>query len=99
MPRITAGKADDIAPGRAVCIKHEGEGIAVFNIDGVYYACDDACPHAGGPLHMSFMSGTVVSCPWHGWTFDLAETGGPPDGVRRFPVSVEAGEIVVDLPD
>lgn len=99
MARIRAGTVADIPPGRAVCVKHNGGGIAVFNIGGAFYACDDACPHAGGPLHQSFISGTVVSCPWHGWTFDLVETDGPPDGVRRFPVVVEGDEIIIELPD
>jgi nitrite reductase/ring-hydroxylating ferredoxin subunit len=99
MPRIEVAPTHDIPEGHGVCVQYQGEGIAVFHIGGEFYACDESCPHAGGPLHQGFIAGTQVSCPWHGWTFDLAETGGPPDGVNRYPVTVEDGIVKVDVPD
>lgn len=86
----------DVSTGKAIVVEHAGEGVAVFNVGGTYYACSDACPHAGGPLHLSMIRGTVISCPWHGWTFDLnAAPGAPRDGVLRYPVKIENGEILL----
>lgn len=101
MARIPAGKTSDLPPGMAKCVSHGNRAVAVFNIGGRFYACDDTCPHAGGSLHEGFVEGTTVSCPWHGWSFDLASgPKGPWDGVRRYPVViVEDGELQIEVPD
>lgn len=100
MALVSAGKASELPPGLSRCIEHGREGIAVFNIGGKFYACDDACPHAGGPLSEGYIDGTMVSCPWHGWTFDLAAGADePPDGVRRFRVVEQGEELLVEVPD
>ena len=99
MALVEVGAAQDIPEGHGVCVHYEGEGIAVFHIDGAFYACDESCPHAGGPLHQGFLSGTEVSCPWHGWTFDLAEFDGLADGVNRYKVVLDNGMVKVEIPD
>jgi nitrite reductase (NADH) small subunit len=49
-------------------------------------------------LHQGFLEGTVVTCPWHGWDFDLKPaTPDPCDGVVRFPVRVEEGKVLVEI--
>ena len=100
MPVIAAGKAGDLPPGAARCVTHGKLAIAVFNMDGRFYACDDTCPHAGGSLSEGFVEGTAVRCPWHGWAFDLASGPKAPwDGVQRYPVRDEDGRLVVEVPD
>jgi len=95
---LSAGPAADIAPGKAKRIEHKPDCIAVFNVDGAFYAISNSCPHAGAPLAQGHLDGTVVTCPWHGWTFELrADTGHRPDGVDRYPVEVVDGEIRVVL--
>ncbi len=69
------------------------------NIDGTYYAIADTCTHRGGPLSEGAVEGTVVSCPWHGATFDVT-TGnvlGPPaaEGVAHYNVQVDGNDIKV----
>ena len=44
---------------------------AAFNVDGEYRVIDGICPHAGGPLGQGTLSGSIVTCPWHGWQFDV----------------------------
>ncbi|HVJ69360.1 MAG TPA: Rieske 2Fe-2S domain-containing protein [Caulifigura sp.] len=70
--------------------------IAVFNVDGRFYALDGICPHAGGPLANGCVTGTVVTCPWHGWQFDVA-TGKhqltPRIQQTRFEVVVDQGTL------
>ena len=52
----------------------DGQIFAVFNVDGSYHILDGVCPHQGGPLGKGELHGSVITCPWHGWSFDV-ETG------------------------
>ncbi len=45
--------------------------VALFNVDGRLYALDGICPHQGGPLGQGTLEAAVVTCPWHGWQFDV----------------------------
>ena len=74
--------------------------MALFNVEGTFYALDGVCPHQGGPLGKGAMTGHVVTCPWHGWQFDVR------DGQHQFsaniqqatlPVKVEEDSVLVDL--
>ncbi len=75
--------------------------IAVYHVDGQFYALDGICPHAGGPLGAGALTGCVVTCPWHGWQFDVT-TGqhclNPRIEQRRFPVTIEGDQILISLP-
>lgn len=74
--------------------------IAVFNLDGTYYALENTCPHQGGPLADGFIDGTHVTCPWHAWTFDIPTgkmTLGDFATVTRFAVRVENDAIFVAI--
>jgi nitrite reductase (NADH) small subunit len=58
-------------PGSCLERVVEGRIVALFNVDGEYYALDGVCPHQGGPLGKGRLTGVVVTCPWHGWQFDV----------------------------
>jgi nitrite reductase (NADH) small subunit len=66
--------------------------VAVFAVDGTYYGLDGICLHAGGPLAEGYVNGCVVTCPWHGWQYDL-RTGenclNARIRTRSFPIRVE----------
>jgi len=68
---IDIAAVDDLPPGNAREAVVGGEMVAVFNVDGEFYALDGVCPHQGGPLGQGSLSGTTVTCPWHGWQFDV----------------------------
>lgn len=53
----------DLPPGGALAVDVEGLRLALFNIDGTYYAIEDTCPHSGGPLSEGYVEGTQVECP------------------------------------
>ena len=77
-----------------------GKELAVFNVDGAFYAISNFCPHRGGPLGEGFLEGTTVFCPWHGWGFNVTSgkmPGMPDGGVRTYPVQVEGDEILVEV--
>jgi nitrite reductase/ring-hydroxylating ferredoxin subunit len=69
--RIKIAGTQDVPPGKAAAFDVEGRRIALFNIEGSYYAIDDTCTHEGGPLCEGEVRGFKVTCPWHGADFDL----------------------------
>jgi nitrite reductase/ring-hydroxylating ferredoxin subunit len=101
MSRVRVGRAEDVPTGEGRVIEADGRTLAVFNVDGTLYALDNACPHRGGPLGDGDLDGRLVACPWHAWRWDVtsgANANNPAVRVPCFPVTVEAGEIFVDLP-
>ena len=92
-----ASKAE-IAPGTAKVVEAGGKTIAVFNCDGTFYAIENACKHRGGPLGEGAVSGTSVTCPWHGWEYDVTSGAcsmDPAIKVRTFPVTVQGEDILI----
>jgi nitrite reductase (NADH) small subunit len=74
--------------------------VALYCVDGTYHALDGICPHQGGPLGQGKLSGCVVTCPWHGWQYDVrsGQHQSIPTLVHhRFPVKVEGEQIYVDV--
>lgn len=68
-----AAKLADCPPGESREVVVAGRMIALFNLHGTIYALDGVCPHQGGPLGKGTVSGHVLTCPWHGWQFDLRD--------------------------
>ena len=68
---LKIAKTKDVPPGQAAPFTIEGQKIALFNVEGTYYAIGDTCTHRGGPLSEGDVQGTRVTCPWHGADFDL----------------------------
>jgi nitrite reductase/ring-hydroxylating ferredoxin subunit len=89
---------DELPPGAAKEVEHEGRIYALFNVGGTITAIDGICPHQGGPLADGELKGTTVTCPWHGWQFDVC-TGKTPLGARIkqavYEVKVEGQDVLV----
>jgi len=101
MARIVVAKIEEVPAGQARVFEAGGRSVAVCNVAGTHYAIDNSCPHRGGPLGEGDVDGAVVVCPWHGWRWDVttgANANNPAIRVPCFPVSVERGEILVELP-
>jgi nitrite reductase (NADH) small subunit len=76
------------------------ETIAVANVEGKFYAISNTCLHRGGPLGQGTVSGKEVTCPWHGWSFDVTNgklSHSSAAGVACYPVEVRGEDIFVDL--
>jgi nitrite reductase/ring-hydroxylating ferredoxin subunit len=94
-----AAKTGEIAPGTIKEFQVEGKAVAVANVDGKFYAISNTCLHRGGPLGQGPLEGKIVTCPWHGWEYDVT-TGkisqNPAVGVSSYPVEVRGDEIFVN---
>ncbi len=97
---ITVAKVADLKPGASKVITAGDREVAVFNVAGKFYAVDNICPHRGGPLGEGVLEGNVVTCPWHGWRFDVC-TGVSPvvatAKVDKFECVVEGDEVKVKI--
>jgi nitrite reductase/ring-hydroxylating ferredoxin subunit len=83
--------------GRKIVVVGERE-IALFNVAGTLFAIDNFCPHQGGPLADGWLDGTVVTCPWHAWCFELRTgkmTLGDLASVDVFDVQLEGSTITI----
>ena len=91
---------DALEPGRIIDIIIGGTSIAVANVEGSFHAIASACPHADGPLGEGHVEGCTVTCPYHGWRFDLT-TGEcstvPGKRVRTYPVQLVGNAVCVQL--
>lgn len=92
-------KAKDIAPGAIHEFQVGGKAVAVANVAGEFHAINNSCLHRGGPLGQGVLEGNIVTCPWHGWEYDVT-TGkvkqNPAVGVDCYRVEVRGEDIYVD---
>jgi 3-phenylpropionate/trans-cinnamate dioxygenase ferredoxin subunit len=96
---MTVAKVGEIPAGGVKIVRLEDREIAVFFLDGAYYAMDDVCTHDGGPVAEGLIDGDVIECPRHGARFDI-RTGAALSmpatvPVQTYPVRVEGDEIQV----
>ncbi len=75
--------------------------IAIYNLDGTFYATDDTCTHAYASLAEGYIEDDCVECPLHAGVFDI-KTGkaqGVPvvEDIKTFPVRVEGEDIYVEV--
>ena len=99
---IKVANTSDLPPGQGMVVQINGRPIALFNVNGAYYALDNTWMHRGGPLGEGFVdqSNLTVQCPWHGWVYSLATGVSPINAmakVEKFDVMVEGDEVKVSL--
>lgn len=99
---VKVANKSDLESGGGLVVEVDGRPIAVFNVNGEYFALDNTCIHRGGPLGEGFVdtANCTVQCPWHGWIYSLKSgeaTFNPGTKVERFDVVVEGDDIKVDI--
>ena len=100
---VKVGRAGDVPAERPEVFELEDRHIAVYRLDGAYYAIEDICTHDGGPLAEGEVEGQEVICPRHGARFDI-KTGAALcmpaiTPVESYPVRVEGDDLLIGLPD
>ena len=97
---IPVADVKDLPSGGRIGTEVNGEKIAIYNVDGEFFAISSICPHEGGPLERGRLEGYALTCPWHLWTFDI-RTGqwdaDPSVCVRSYQVQVKEGKVFIDL--
>lgn len=90
----------EIPPGQGKIFELDGNSIAVWNLNGNFFAFQNMCPHRGGPVGEGDVEGTIITCPWHGWSFDIptgVSTINPAAKLTKYEVKVEGADIKVAL--
>ncbi len=99
MAFLRAAKKDEIPAGTIREFQVNGTTLALANVAGKFYAIDNTCLHRGGPLGQGELEDNVVTCPWHGWQYDVTSgkvTMNPSVAVRSYAVEVRGEDIFVD---
>jgi 3-phenylpropionate/trans-cinnamate dioxygenase ferredoxin component len=98
---VKVATVGEIGPGRAKRVEVGEDEIAVFNLDGEYYAIGDTCSHEEASLSEGDVFGECVECPLHGSEFDIrtgkALTLPAVLPVPTYPVKLEGDAILVGL--
>lgn len=99
---IDVAEVNDLKDGSGTVVAlPDGKEVALFRVDGNFYALDNNCAHMGGPLGEGEVSGKIVTCPWHHWQFDVT-TGGfavnPSESVQAaFSTRVEGSKVQIKI--
>jgi nitrite reductase (NADH) small subunit len=100
MPFTRVASLAAIPPGTAGEFVVGERIIALFNVAGTIYALDGICPHQGGPLGKGQLTGCIITCPWHGFQFDVT-TGQHLTSKSlvhpRLRVQIQGDDVLVEL--
>jgi nitrite reductase (NADH) small subunit len=99
--RVKVAEVGEIGEGEARVVDAPGRTLALFNVEGTFYAIDNECAHRGGPLGEGDLEGRIVVCPWHAWRWDVTtgrNANNPTVTMACYPVRVEADGVFVELP-
>jgi nitrite reductase/ring-hydroxylating ferredoxin subunit len=98
---VKIGSVTDVEPGQGRAFDVGDKRVAVFNVNGGFFAIDDTCPHAGASLSEGEVEDGKICCPWHYAEFDL-ETGNHLNApatcdVAAYKVVVEGEDLLVEV--
>ena len=100
MAFVRTVKLAEVPPGTVRELHVEGKAIAMANVEGRVYAINNTCLHRGGPLGQGLVEGKVLTCPWHGWQYDLTSgrtIQNPAVAVDCYPTEVRGEDVFVDV--
>ncbi|MBN1688591.1 MAG: Rieske 2Fe-2S domain-containing protein [Candidatus Omnitrophica bacterium] len=97
---VKVAKISDIPKETGMLVRAKGRRIALFRRGDQVHAIDAVCYHMGGPLNEGGLEGDHVTCPWHGWEFNVVTGEASFDkSIRQrvFEVKLEGDEVYVSL--
>ncbi len=95
---VAVGQVSEVPPGSSKVVVVQGHPVALFNVAGTFYALSNVCLHRGGPVGEGTLDETTVTCPLHGWEYDVRtgkNVANPMARLKTYAVRVEGGEILV----
>jgi nitrite reductase (NADH) small subunit len=95
---IEVAYINEIPENGSKVVYYNGEKVALFNLNGDIHAIQNTCPHAGGPLGEGSLEESIITCPWHGWQFDVKDGVSPvnPNAkVAKFNVLIDGDKIKI----
>ncbi len=98
---VPVAQTDEVPPGTSKVVVVLGHIVALFNVDGTFYALSNTCLHRGGPVGEGELDGDVVTCPVHGWQYDVRSgrnLANPFARLAQYEVKVEDGQVLVAPP-
>ena len=99
MARVKVLDMAALPDGKVSLVVVDGEDVALFRRGEEVFALGNTCPHQGGSLGDGFIEGDIVTCPLHGWEFDLRSGACmtvPGESVPSYAVTVEDGAVFVE---
>jgi nitrite reductase/ring-hydroxylating ferredoxin subunit len=99
---VTVARVEDVPPGSVRPVTSGELELAVAHVDGEWYATQAHCLHLQGPLGHGEIREHVLTCPWHGWQYDVRTGLNEFDHalqIQTYPVRVEGDDVRVELPD
>jgi nitrite reductase (NADH) small subunit len=96
---VRAARKDEIAAGSIREFQVDGLTVAIANVGNKFYAINNTCLHRGGPLAQGELHGAVVTCPWHGWQYDVTSgklTTNPAVGVKTYVIEVRGEDLWIE---
>jgi nitrite reductase (NADH) small subunit len=95
---VAVARTEDLPPGTLKAVRVGEEEITLAHCDGGFYAVQQHCIHLQGPLSEGELEGCVLTCPWHGWQYDLRTGKNEFDlaiRLKTYDVQIEDGEVRV----
>ncbi len=103
MPRrVTVAKVSKIPNGGSAVVTVLQRDVAIFNVNGAFFAVDDFCPHMGASLSGGYVEDGCVTCPWHFWRFRLSDgswADNPKVKISAYPIHIVGDDVQLELPD
>ncbi len=96
---VSIATTDEIPPGERLVVEYGRKWVAIFNVNGSFYAIEDRCPHDDGPLADGILNDCTIECPRHGASFDITSgkvlSAPALVDVPTFQVRIENGSIQI----
>ena len=99
---VSVGRVSDFVPGQGRIVVVNGRHVALFRLDDGFFAIDNLCLHQAGPLCEGEIDGGVVTCPWHGWSYEIRSgtlVQDPRVGVSKHNTRIVNDDVQVQLTD
>jgi ferredoxin-thioredoxin reductase catalytic chain len=97
---VPVARLEDLPDGSARAVKVGKRDIALVRVGDEVFALSNVCRHVYGPLAAGYVDGYTLTCPWHGWQYDVRDgsTDHPNANVATYPVRIEGGLVLVTVP-